>query len=160
MIMTTVTVVEDLSPVAFLPDNLPAVPSPVPTDVLYLLLGHGAVPVVLHLALDALHWDQFRLACFPSITLLCVRGDRLEEDKSDKCSLDKISWKLSQRKIDVTQAESNIAIYFVVHSYEKLTQLEIISFFIYGNVVDACLCKTTRIDLNGKMLFCSLIALK
>ena len=58
---TTVTVVESLPPVTFLPDDLPAVAPPVATDVLHGLLACGAVPVVLHLALDALHGHHLGL---------------------------------------------------------------------------------------------------
>ena len=48
-------------PVAFLPDDLPAVSPPVATHILHSLLGCGAVPVVLHLALDALHGHHLGL---------------------------------------------------------------------------------------------------
>ena len=49
-------------PVAFLPDDLPAVSPPVATHILHCLLPCGAVPVVLHLALDALHGHHLGLA--------------------------------------------------------------------------------------------------
>ena len=57
-----VAVVDSLPPVAFLPDYLPAVSSPVAAHILHWLLGPAAVPVVLHLALDALHGHHLGLA--------------------------------------------------------------------------------------------------
>ena len=57
----TVVELESLSPVTFLPDNLPAVSPRIATHVLHRLLAGGAVPVVLHLALDALHGHHLGL---------------------------------------------------------------------------------------------------
>ena len=61
VIMTTVTVTENLPPVTFLLHYLPTVSPPVATHVLHCLLACPAAPVVLHLALDALHGHHLGL---------------------------------------------------------------------------------------------------
>ena len=63
-------------PVAFLPDNLPAVSPPVATEELHHLLGLAAAPVVLHLTLHALHGHQLGLAGLPC-RLLQTGGELL-----------------------------------------------------------------------------------
>ena len=135
VIMTAVTVVEDLSPVAFLPDYLPAVSPPVATHILHCLLACGAVPVVLHLALDALHGHHLGLAALTGGGLV-QGGESGEQGEREESGLiiiiiEVLSPRLYSTMYNITQC-------FVLLSSEKLTQLEIISVLISENVVGAC----------------------